>query len=238
MIEISEDHQISIDKRIKSLLLYKKKIHKNSTCCNILKMMYPDAKLTARQITHQMNKKPYFYTKKIVSQMQSDNFLYHDGKKYNRVYCLSPIGRWFAVCAELDYISFQSLCILAQVYDRAKRYPNHRESFYMISKFRNFFDKSYNEDNSCASAIYTNSNIIKSINQLTDRNLVYRANSDFLKITSTTFEFLYKKYDDELLSLVEWCTRISEKCRKEHLNNLKIDPKIKHLMSSGLSFSS
>ncbi|WP_316505562.1 hypothetical protein [Nitrosopumilus sp.] len=229
--------QASVDKRIKDILLYKKKIHKNSTCCTILQMMYPDAKLTARQITRHMNKKPHSYTKKIISQMQSDSFLFDDGKKYNRTYCLSSIGRWFAVCIKLDYLSFQSLCVLALVYDKTKRYPQNTESFYMLSNFRNFFDKSYNDEMSCASAIYTNSNIIRSINQLTYKNLAYRTRFDFLKITPVTFEFLYKKYDSELISLAKWCSIVSEKCRKEHLDNLKVDPQTKHLMRSGLVFS-
>jgi hypothetical protein len=229
-IMMNDSRKILADQKIKSFLLYNKKILKDSTCCKILDVMYPDVTLSIKQITSYIDK-PYTYAKKIILQMYSDGYLHNNNnneKKYNRKYCLSPTGRWFAVCVQLDYIPFQSLLILSQTYCRAKKNPKCRTNFYMISKFRDSFDKSCDQDMSCASAIYSNSNISKSIKQLTDRNLVYWANSDFLKINFTVFEFL-QKYDDELNSLVEWCNKTFEKCKDEYLEGLEIGREKKHL---------
>jgi len=228
MMVRNNSRQALADQRIKNFLLYKKKIHKDSTCCKILGVLYPDMELSIRQISSYIDK-PYIYAKKIILQMHSDGYLHNsNGKKYNRKYCLSSTGRWFAVCVQLDYIPFQSLLILSQTYCRIRKNPKSRASFYMISKFREMFDKSCDQDKSCASAVYSNSNISKSIKQLTDRNLVYWANPGFLKIAFTVFEFL-QKYDDELLSLAEWCNKTFEKCKDEHLESLEIGRERKHL---------
>jgi len=227
---MNNSRQTLTNQRIKDFLLYKKKIHKDSTCCKILGVLYPDVKLSIRQITSHIDK-PYSYAKKIILQMHSDGYLHcnnSDGKKYNRKYCLSPTGRWFAVCVQLDYIPFQSLLILSQTYCRTRKNPKSKTNFYMISRFRGMFDKSCDKDMLCASAVYSNSNISKSIKQLTDRNLVYLANPDFLKITFAVFEFL-QKYDEELMSLVEWCNKAFEKCKDEYLESLEIGRKRKHL---------
>ena len=69
-----------LDRKIKRILFYGKKIHRNSTCSNIMKMMYPNARFTVSQIASRINK-PHLYTKKIVLQMQSDGYLLHDKKK-------------------------------------------------------------------------------------------------------------------------------------------------------------
>ena len=225
---------VRLDQKVKTLLLYKKKIHRNSTCSKIMKMMYPDIKLTIRQITSKMDCKSYVYTKKIILQMQSNGYLLHDddGKRYNKSYSLSQTGRWFAVCVILDYIPFQSLCILSQTYCKVKRDPSNRICCYMISKFRDTFDKSYDgEDRACASAIYSNSNIFRSIKHLTDRNLVYWANSEFLKISLPVMKYLQEKYDDELSSLVKWCDETFEKCKDERYASLQISDNKRKMFS-------
>ena len=124
--------------------------------------------------------------------MKSDGYLNSDNKIYDKSYYLSNIGRCFAICILLDCISFQSLCILSQVYCKTKKDPTNKINCYMISKFRDIFDKSHDKDMACASAIYSNSNVLKSIKQLTDRNLIYWINSDFLRISLPIFENLQK----------------------------------------------
>ena len=229
----TQNHNLSeLDIKVKHILLYKKKIHRNSTCSKIMEMMYPDIKLTIRQITSKIDCKPYVYTKKIILQMQSDGYLLSDGKKYNRSYSLSQTGRWFAVCVTLDYIPFQSLCILSQTYCRVKKDPNNKISCYMISKFRDIFDKSYDdEDRVCASAIYSNSNIFRSVKHLTDRNLVYWASSEFLKISLPVIEYLQRRYDDELSSLMKWCDETFEKCKDERYASLQISDNKRKIFS-------
>jgi len=192
---------LELDRKVKRILLYKKKIHRNSTCSNIMEVLYPDIRFTVSQIASKISK-PHPYTKKIVLQMCSDGYLFHDEKKYNREYFLSSTGRWFAVRIKLDHISFQSLCILSQTYCKVKRELNDRTSCYMVSKFRDIFDKSYDdEDGACASAVYTSRNISQSIRMLTDRNLLYWANEDFVKISPGIFDHL-KKYDKDFISRI------------------------------------
>jgi len=230
-MNISKNDNLSeLDRKIKRILFYKKKIHRNSTCSNIMEMRYPDMRFTVSQIAFMVSK-PHAYTKKIVLQMHSDGYLFHDGKKYNRTYFLSDTGRWFAVCVKLDYISFQSLCILSQTYCKVKRDPYSKASCYMISKFRDTFDKSYDdEDGTCASAVYTSRNISQSIRMLTDRNLLYWANEDFVKMSSGVFDHL-QKYDKDFTSLVSWQNKIFEKCRKEQLKAVMSSTEKKNLFS-------
>ena len=205
---------LELDRKVKNLLFYKKNIHRNSTRSKILEMMYPDVKLTIGQITLQIaNNKPYHYTKKIILQMQLDGYLFSDEKKYNKTYHLSQIGRWFAICVKLDHISFQSLCILSQEYCRVKRDPNDKTNYYMISKFRDKLDKSHDTDESCASAVYTSRNISQSIKILTNRNLLYWANDDFVKISSDVLGYL-QKHDEDFVSLVSWQSEMFDECRK------------------------
>lgn len=230
-MNISKNDNLSeLDGKIKRILFYKKKIHRNSTCSNIMEMMYPDMRFTVSQIAFRVSK-PHAYTKKIVLQMHSDGYLFHDGKKYNRTYFLSDTGRWFAVCVKLDYISFQSLCILSQTYCKVKRDPNSKASCYMISKFRDTFDKSYDdEDGACASAVYTSRNISQSIRMLTDRNLLYWANEDFVKMSPGVFDRL-QKYDKDFASLTSWQGKIFEKCRNEQFKAVMRSTEKKNLFS-------
>lgn len=146
-IIISKNHDLSeLDRKIKRILLYKKKIHRDSTCSRILEMMHPDRQLTVSQIARSIGK-PRQYTKKIVLHMlHSDGYLLlcdeKTKKRHSRRYLLVDTGRWFAVCVKLDYIPFQSLCILSQAYCRARRDPNDKaSSCYMISRFRDAFDR-------------------------------------------------------------------------------------------------
>ena len=231
-MNIPRNHNLlELDRKIKRILLYKKKIHRNSTCSKVMETLYPDMSFTVSQIASRINK-PYLYTKKIVLQMHSDRYLLHDErKKYNRKYFLSDTGRWFAVCVKLDYISFQSLCILSQTYCRIKEDPNSKASCYMISKFRDAFDKSYDdEDGICASAVYTPRNISQSIRMLTDRNLLYWANEDFVRISPEIFDHL-QKYDRDFVSLVSWQRKMFEKCRKEQLKAVMTSPEKKKMFS-------
>lgn len=219
-----------LDRKVKDLLFYKKNVHRNSTRSKILDMLYPDIKLTIRQTESEIDK-PYNYTKKIILQMHSDEYLFSDEKKKcNKVYNLSQMGRWFALCIQLDHISFQSLLILSQVYCKIKRDPNNQTSCYMISKFRDAFDKSCDTDESCASAIYTPRNILQSIRILTDRNLIYWANKDFVKISTRIFGFL-QKYDGDFTSLVLWQNNIFERCRTDQLKVVMNTPEKKKLFS-------
>jgi hypothetical protein len=193
--------------------------------------MYPDIKLTIRHLEFEIDK-PHNYTKKIILQMHSDRYLFSDEKKkYNKIYHLSKMGRWFALCVQLDHISFQSLLILSQVYCKIKRDPDSQTRCYMISKFRDAFDKSYDDEyGACASAIYTSRNILHSIRLLTDRNLIYWANNDFVKISSGMFGFL-QKYDKDFTSLVLWQNKVFEKCRTEQLKAVMSTPEKKKLFS-------
>ncbi len=220
---------LSLDRKVKDLIFYRKNIHRNSTRSKILEMMYPDIRLTTRQAASEIDR-PHIYTKKIILQMHSDRYLFSDGKKYNRTYFLSHIGRWFALCVRFDHIPFQSLCILSQVYCRIKRDPNNKASCYMVSKFRDAFDKSRDEDESCASAVYTSRNIFQSIRMLTDRSLLYWANSDFVRISPRVFEFL-QKYDKDFVSLASWQNETFEKCRKEQLKAVISTPEKKEFFS-------
>jgi len=220
---------LELDQKIKHILFYKKSVHRNSTCSKILDLMYPDIKLTVGQIASHIDRS-YIYTKKIVRQMQLDRYLLSDGKKYKRAYHLSQTGRWFAICMKLDYVQFQSLCILSQVYYRIKKDPNNKTGCYMISKFRDKLDKSYDVDQFCASAVYTSRNISQSIRMLTDRNLIYWINNDFVKISSGVFEYL-QKYDQDFTSLVTWQNQIFERCTKEQLKVVLNIPEKKKLFS-------
>lgn len=217
-----------LDQKIKQLLLYKKRIQKDSTSSKILQLLYPNKNYTIQQITPKIDK-PYFYTKKIVLQLQSNGYLYNDEKQYNRSYHVSQLGRWFAICIILDNISFQSLCILAATYCRVRKDPSNRHTYYLISKFRDDFDKSYDADGICASAVYSSRNITRSIKMLTDRNLVYWINDDFLKTSPIVFEML-QKYDDDLTALVKWYDQMYEKCKDEHLESITLDSNNKKLL--------
>lgn len=230
-MSISKKGNLSeLDRKIKRILFYKKKIHRNSTCSNIMEMMYPDMRSTVSQVAFRVSK-PHAYTKKIVLQMHSDGYLFHDGKKYNRTYFLSDTGRWFAICVKLDYVSFQSLCILSQTYCKVKRDPNSKASCYMISKFRDTFDKSYDDEyGACASAVYTSRNISQSIRMLTDRNLLYWANKDFVKMSSGVFDRL-QKYDKDFASLTSWQNEMFEKCRNEQFKAVMRSTEKKNLFS-------
>jgi len=218
-----------LDQKIKHILFYRKKIHRNSTCSNIMNMLYPDMLSTVSQIASRISK-PYSYTKKIVLQMHSDGYLLHNEKKYNREYFLSDTGRWFAVCIKLDYITFQSLCILSQTYCKTKQDPNSKAICYMLSKFRDAFDKSYDEDGACATAVYTSRNISQSIRMLTDRNLLYLANKDFVRTSPVVFECL-QKYDRDFVSLVYWQNKMFEKCRKEQFKAVMSIPEKRNLFA-------
>ncbi len=214
----------STERTIENLLFYRKRIHKNSTSSNILQLLYPDKSHTIKQIASQLdnNNKSYHYTKKIILTLHSNGYLDDDSKSYGKSYHLSQVGRWFAICVQLDNISFQSLCILAEAYTKIKRHPRR---YYLISKFRNYFDESYDKERNCASAIYSSSNILKSIKQLEERNLAYWTFRGILKINSKTFEMLCKKYDEELESLAIWNNKIFDKCKDHYINNFSLEKK-------------
>ena len=223
----------TLEKKIKNLLLYKRRIHKNSTSSKILDLLYPDESYTIKQINSKIDK-PYHYTKNIVLALQSGNHLDNDSKLYKRQYFLSPIGRWFAMCVKLDHISFQSLCVLAAAYSKIKRHPQKTGGYYMVSSFRDLFDESYDGDRNCISAIYSTRNITKSIKMLTDRNLVYWGFRDVLKFTSKFFDLL-QKYDYDLESLADWNCKSSEKCIEEYLNSLSFDKKKRQVLALTVS---
>jgi hypothetical protein len=86
---------LDLDRKVKNLLLYKKNIHRNSTRSKILDMMHPNIKLTIRQIVSKIDK-PHDYTKKIILQMQSDEYLFSNGKKIQQ--SISFISDWQMVC--------------------------------------------------------------------------------------------------------------------------------------------
>ena len=101
----------------------------------------------------------------------------------------------------------------------------------MVSKFRDAFDKSYDdEDGACASAVYTSRNISQSIKMLTDRNLLYWTNEDFVRISPGVFDHL-QKYDKDFVSLVLWQNKIFEKCKKEQFKVVMNIPGKKNLFS-------
>ena len=101
----------------------------------------------------------------------------------------------------------------------------------MISKFRDAFDKSYDEeDKACASAVYTSRNISQSIKMLTDRNLLYWANEDFARISPGVFDHL-QKYDNDFVSLTSWQSKMFEKCRKEQFKAIMTSLEKKNLFS-------
>jgi hypothetical protein len=101
----------------------------------------------------------------------------------------------------------------------------------MLSKFRDIFDKSYDdEDGACASAVYTSRNISQSIRMLTDRNLLYWVNGDFVRISPGVFDHL-QKYDKDFVFLVAWQNKMFEKCRKEQLKTLMTSQEKKNLFS-------
>lgn len=218
-----------LEKTVENLLLYKRRMHKNSTSSKILDLLYPDKSYTIKQINSKIDK-PYHYTKNIILALQSDNYLDNDSKLYNRQYFLSPIGRWFAICVKLDHISFQSLCVLAAAYSKIKKHPQKTDGYYMASSFRDLFDESHDDDRNCISAIYSTRNITKSIKMLTDRNLVYWAFRDVLKFSPYFFGLL-QKYDSDLESLADWNCEVSEKCKKEYLKNLSFDEKKRQVLA-------
>ena len=101
----------------------------------------------------------------------------------------------------------------------------------MLSKFRDAFDKSCdNEDRACASAVYTSRNISQSIRMLTDRNLLYWTNKDFVRISPGVFDHL-QKYDKDFVSLTSWQNKMFEKCRKEQFKAVMTSPEKKNLFS-------
>ncbi len=212
-------NSLSVEKKIQNLFFYRKRIHKNSTSSKILQLLYPDKNYTIKQITDGIDK-PYNYTKKIVLTIHSEGYVAADSKPYNRSYSLTQMGRWFAICNQLDNIPFQSLCILAEAYSKIKKHPR---KYYMISKFKNMFDESYDKDRNCISAIYSPSNISRSVCQLTERSLVYWAFNDILRISSGIFEMLNKKYDKELEALAEWNIKTLDRCKEEYIDNFSFD---------------
>ena len=218
-----------LEKRIENILFYKRRIHKNSTSSKILNLLYPDQSCTIKQINSNIDK-PYHYTKNIILTLQSDDYLDSDSKSYNRQYFLSQVGRWFAICVKLDHISFQSLCILAAAYSKIKRHPQKTDGYYIVSSFRNLFDKSHDDDRNCISAIYSSRNITRSIKMLTDRNLVYWAFRGVLRFESHFFGLL-QKYDSDLESLADWNCEISEKCKEEYLKNISFDEKKRQVLA-------
>ena len=224
--EDSNNNDLATQK-IAQLLYYKRKIHANSTSWKILQMLYPDIKLTLKQIISNIDQKSYPYTKKITLNLCRDEYLQHDNStNYNRKYSLTNQGRWFAVAAKLE-ISFQSLCLLAAVYNKVKIHPYGAEQgYYLTSYFRRIFDATFDEN---VSAIYSKQGIFKSIKNLLDRNLVYQAFQDVLKIHPYIFEILQSKYDVELVQISRWICSISEKCKEEYLKNLKFTEKQKRL---------
>ena len=101
----------------------------------------------------------------------------------------------------------------------------------MLSKFRDAFDKSYDdEDGACASAVYTSRNISQSIRMLTDRNLLYWKNEDFVRISPGVFDHL-QKYDKDFTSLMSWQNKIFEKCKKEQLKVVMSIPEKNNMFS-------
>jgi len=214
---------------IKQLLLYKKNIRANSTNARILQMLYPNNAYTVKQITSQINDKPYPYAKKLILDLQSKKFLEHDNTShYSRSYQLSQMGRWFVICIKLDNISFQSLCILAAVYDFTKNHPGGiKNAFYITSHFRRLFDESYDDEN--VSAIYTKRNISHSIKMLIDNDFTYWAYRHILKINPCFFEMCCEMYDKDLTSLAKWNHLISSQCTDRYLDNLRFTENHKRL---------
>ena len=203
---------------VEKILYYRRKIHHNSTSCLILQTLYPDKEMTLKKITSCIGK-PYQYAKKTILNMCCNNYLMHNSVQYNRKYCLTKTGRWFAICSQLN-ISFQSLCLLAAVYDTTKHHPDGPEKgYYMMSSFRRLFDSTFDEN---ASAVYTKRNIFKSAKTLLNHHLMYSPFCDILKIESCVFEMLQKKYDVELEELSKWNHNVSEKCKERLLYNIEL----------------
>ena len=210
--------------KIHSLLFYRRKVFANSTCSRVLNLLYPESQLTIKEMTSKI-RKPYLYSKKIVMQMNHDGYLTHDSKSYNREYKLSQMGRWFAICGELDNIPFQSLCILSKVYVNEKKY--HKR--YMVSMYRRNFDESCDDLYSIPSAIYSSRNISRSIKMLTDRFLVYRISEGNLKTMPKVLENLENNYDSDLNSLFSWSDEMLTSCMEIRFENIKLDNAKKNL---------
>ena len=219
---------ISINNRIKQLLLYKKNIRPNSTNAKILQMLYRDKSLTTRQISDAIGNKPYSYTKKMILQLLSNKYIQCNKSHYNRQYNLTQMGRWFVICENLDHVSFQSLCVLAAVFYAARNNPNGpSRSYFMTSFFRKLFDESFEQNKS---AVYSRQNITLSIKMLIDRNLVYRMHQDIIRINPHYYEMLQEKYDEDLTTLAKWNYDISEICKQEFLKHHVISDKQKNML--------
>ena len=101
----------------------------------------------------------------------------------------------------------------------------------MISKFRDTFDKSYDDEcGACASAVYTSRNISQSIRMLTDRNMLYWANEDFVKMSPRVFDRLQKD-DNDFTSLISWQDKMFERCRREQFKAIMRSTEKKNLLS-------
>ena len=223
--------------KIKSLLLYRNNIKKNSTSFKILEMSFNDhennhdendngiSEFSLSVISKRINKS-YKFTKKIVLVLKYSGYL--ESKKRG-IYTITKKGRWFTLCQKLDGISFLSLCLLAETYHRVKSNP---EFFYQLSAFREYYQRDCSDDygkldckngNSSSSsslsvALYHRNNISKSLHHLTSRNLVYVVSGDFLKMTKQMIEFLHT-YDDDLESLFLWCGDTYEKYVNHIIDN-------------------
>jgi len=213
-----------------TLLYYRKKIIPNSIVSKVLNLLYSEKEFTLQQIAQKIDESPsssHHYIKTVISRMISNGYIQGDSKKYNKKYKLTKIGRWFAMCGKLE-ISFQSLCILAKVYAMVKKY----DKYYLISMYSRNYDSSWDDDDhgSCASAIYSTSNISRSINMLIQRYLVYWKNNGMLKITPLILKRL-EEYHDSLILLSVWNDEILSKCRENGLEKISMTPTKLKLLS-------
>ena len=198
--------------KIKSLLLYRNNIKPDSIASQILETSYGVSEFSLFQISQKI-KKPYPYTKKIMFELKKLGYLKSESRGR---YSITQKGRWFVICQRFDGISFLSLCLLAEVYHRVKSDPAF---FYQFSTFRQCYEIGYKSSNSLSTtAIYLRTNILKSLQSLKQRNLVYAVHGDFIKISKPMIKFL-SRYDTELESLFLWCNEIFEKCITDTVEN-------------------
>ena len=214
-------------KSIQQLLQYRHHTKSGSITSQILELLYHNNdKLTIQSISEKFDPTCYPHIKCVLSNMQSTGHITHDNKPYKRGYSLTPFGRWSAISIQLG-VPFLSLCLLSDVYHTTTKRTNDKYRIYLLSSFRRLFEKNFDGINS--SAIYSKQHIYKMVQTLINRNLVYRTRHDVLQIKIKKLNKL-QEYDQDLVLLHDWMSKVSTKCDTVFYENYSPDPKLKHLV--------
>lgn len=185
--------------KIREISFYNVHLKRSSAASKILVVLYPDKKYDTRQIAYEtgLNNDTQRIT---LLRLVGGNLVKLEGDDRSKVYGLTQVGRWFAICSKLN-LTFLSLCALADAYEMQTRLEGAGlTGFYVFPRFVEIFEDIYSQDS-----------IRVALEQLKLKNLALRYTKKSLRLRPKVLENLKRCYQEDIEELQKWIARFQDK---------------------------